>query len=55
MVKLCIFVGTTVLGYAFWYLGEWVGFEFFGCFLLSGVGSVLGVWLGWKVAKKLEE
>ena len=55
MVKLCIFVGTTVLSYAFWYLGERVGFEFFGCFLLSGVGSVLGVWLGWKVAKKLEE
>jgi len=55
VIKLCIFVGTTVVGTAFWYLGEALGLEFFGCFLLSGAGSVLGVWLGWKVAKKLEE
>jgi len=51
MVKLCIFAGTTVLGYAFWYLGELLGFEFFGCFLLSGAGSVLGVYAGWKIAQ----
>ena len=55
MMKLCILVGTTVVSTAFWYLGELVGLEFFGCFLLSGVGSVVGVWGGWKVAKKLEE
>ena len=54
MIKLCIFVGTTVVSTAFWYLGEAVGLEFFGCFLLSGVGSVAGVWLGWKVGKKIE-
>jgi hypothetical protein len=55
VVKLCIFVGTTVVGYAFWFLGELIGLSFFGCFLLSGVGSVVGVWAGWKVARKLEE
>jgi uncharacterized membrane protein YfcA len=55
VTKLCIFVGTTVVSTAFWYLGEAVGLEFFGCFMLSGVGSVLGVWLGWKVAQKLGE
>lgn len=49
--KLCIFAGMTIVGYAFWYLGVLLGFEFFGCFLLSGVGSVLGVWLGWKIAQ----
>ena len=52
MTKLCIFGGTTVLSYAFWYLGQLLGFEFFGCFLLSGVGSVVGVYLGWKVAQR---
>ena len=54
MIKLCIFVGTTVVSTAFWYLGETVGLEFFGCFLLSGLGSVVGVWLGWKVGKHFE-
>jgi hypothetical protein len=51
MNKLCIFTGTIVLGYAGWYLGALLGFEFFGCFLVSSVGSVLGVWVGWKVAE----
>ena len=54
MTKLCIFVGMFVGSYAFWFLGEKLGWEFLGCFLLSGVGSVAGVWLGWKVGKKIE-
>jgi len=54
VTKLCIFVGTTVGSYAFWALGDSVfGFEFFGSFLLSGIGSVLGVYGGWKLAQKL--
>ena len=52
MVKLCIFAGTTVGGYLFWYLGEKAGFDFVGSFLLSGVGSVLGVYAGWKFAQR---
>jgi hypothetical protein len=55
MNKLCIFGGTTVFGYAGWFVGELLGFDFFGCFLLSGLGSILGVWLGWKLAQKLAE
>ena len=53
MNKLCIFAGTTILGYAGWYVGELLGCEFFGCFLISGLGSVVGVWAGWKVAQRL--
>lgn len=53
MTKLCIFAGMTIVGYAFWYLGVLLGLGFFGCFLLSGVGSVLGVYAGWKVAQKV--
>jgi hypothetical protein len=51
MMKLCIFVGTAIGGYAFWYLGVLAGLGFFGCFLLSDAGSVLGVYAGWKAAQ----
>jgi len=51
--KLCIFVGTFVVSTLFWYLGELLGFDFFGSFMLSGLGSIIGVWAGWKVAQKL--
>ncbi len=54
MQRLCIFVGMTVVGYAFWYLGVLLGFEFFGCFLISGLGSIVGVWVGWKVAQHFD-
>jgi hypothetical protein len=52
--KLCIFGGTTVCSYAFWALGDKLGFDFFGSFMLSGVGSIIGVYLGWKLAQKLQ-
>ena len=54
MNRLCIFVGTAVGGYAGWFLGAGLGFEFFGCFLLSGLGSVVGVWGGWKIAQRFK-
>lgn len=56
MNKLCIFVGTTVGGYAFWALGDSVlGLSFGWSFALSGLGSLLGVVAGWKLARKLAE
>ena len=54
MTKLCIFAGMFVGSYVFWFLGEKLGWEFLGCFLLSGVGSLAGVYAGWKLARKLE-
>ncbi len=54
MNKLCIFTGTVVVSYAGWFLGRAVGFEFFGCFVLSGLGSLVGVWAGWKVAQRFK-
>lgn len=54
--KLCIFVGTTLGSYAFWALGDSVlGLGFGWSFALSGVGSLLGVVAGWKLARKLAE
>ena len=52
--KLCIFAGTTIGSYAFWALGDSVlGLGFGWSFVLSGVGSVVGVIAGWKLAQKL--
>ncbi len=54
MTKLCIFVGTLVGGWVFWYAGDWLGFEFTGCFVLSCVGSIAGIFAGWKFAERFE-
>jgi hypothetical protein len=53
MTKLCIFAGMTIFSYGFWYLGAAVGMSFFWSFNLSGVGSIVGVYVGWKIAQKL--
>lgn len=49
---LCIFAGMTVFSYAGWMLGDKLGFEFFGCFLFSCVGTIAGVFAGWKIAQR---
>jgi len=53
--KLCIFVGTTVFGIGGGLLAGAFGMDTFslGSFLLSGVGSIVGVYAGWKLAQKL--
>ena len=50
-MKLCIFVAVNVGGWAGWTLGE--NFGLMTAFLASGAGSVLGVYLGWRVARRL--
>jgi len=47
MSKLCIFVGMTVLGWIGWWIGNQVG-PMTG-FVLSGIGSILGVYAGWRI------
>ena len=57
VTKLCIFVGTTVGGIAGSMLAgafDMGPFSLTG-FLLSGVGSIVGVYAGWKVAQKLND
>ena len=49
MLKLCIFIGTTVGGFAFGWGADALGCGMMASFLWSGVGSVLGIWAGWKV------
>jgi hypothetical protein len=50
--KLCIFAGTTVCSYAAWFLSSNMGFG--AQFIFSGIGSLVGVYLGWKLARKIE-
>lgn len=54
MTKLFIFVGTTIFGILGSVLATAMGMDTFsiGNFLLSGVGSVFGVWAGWKFAQR---
>lgn len=54
MTKLCIFAATTILGYVGWALGDAVGLGFGGSFVVSSIGSLVGVWVGWKVARRFE-
>lgn len=48
MNKLCIFIGMTVGSYGGWILGERFG-GFMTAFVISSIGSVIGVVIGWKV------
>ena len=52
-MKLCIFVGMSVGSWAGWALGESGGVM--TAFLVSGVGSLVGVYLGWRAARALLE
>jgi len=51
--KLCIFVGVNVGGYVGWVALEKLGMM--AAFIGSGIGSIAGVYFGWKLAKKIEE
>lgn len=52
-MKLIIFVSLNVFGALGWWLGESYGVM--TSFLLSGVGSIVGVYLGWRLARRLLE
>ena len=52
MNKLCIIVGSAVLSYAGWMLGDPLGFWW--AFFLSSAGAIVGVYVGWKIARRFE-
>ena len=47
MNKLCIFIGMTVLGWIGWWIGNKIGFM--TGFVLGGIGSMAGVYVGWRI------
>ena len=52
MAKLCIIVMSTLVSWLAWYAAEWCGFEFFGCFVISSLGALLGCWPGWLIYRR---
>ena len=47
MRGLCIAVAVTVLSSVGWWLGAKVGFV--TAFFVSGIGSLVGVYVGWRI------
>ena len=47
MNKICIFVGMTVFGWIGWWAGSSLGIM--TAWIFSGVGSLLGVYVGWRI------
>ena len=56
MMKLCTMAGATLFGVAGGYLATILGMDSFsmGSIVLSGIGSLVGVFVGWKVALKYQ-
>jgi hypothetical protein len=56
MMKLCIFAGMTVFGILGSVLASALGMDMLslGSFFLSGLGSMVGVYVGWKVAQRFK-
>ena len=51
MTKLFIFVGMVFGGWIGWWVGDHIGL--WTAYLLSSAGSILGVYLGWRLAREL--
>jgi hypothetical protein len=50
--RLLMFIGMTVGGYVGWWAGDCIGFELMGKFLVSSLGSILGIVAAWRVITK---
>ena len=48
MNRLLMFIGVTVGGYVGWWGGECLGFGLMGTFLVSSLGSAVGIYLVWR-------
>ena len=50
-VKLLMFIGINVFGAIGWWIGEHFGV--LTAFIVSGIGSLFGVYAGWWTARRL--
>jgi hypothetical protein len=51
MNRLLIFVGMTVGGYGGWWVGGYFNLELMATFLISTVGSAVGVYVAWRIKR----
>jgi hypothetical protein len=49
MKKISIFVAMTLLGWVGWWAGS--RFGIMTAYIFSGVGSLLGVYVGWRIGR----
>jgi hypothetical protein len=49
MERLLMFIGMTIGGYVGWWAGDCFGFDLMGEFLVSSVGSILGIVVAWRI------
>jgi uncharacterized membrane protein SpoIIM required for sporulation len=47
MNKICIFIGMMGFGWIGWWAGSQVGF--LTAYIVSGVGSMVGAYIGWRI------
>jgi len=52
MTKLFCWIGIFIGGWLGWQLGGLIG-GFDRAFALSGLGSIAGVFIGWKIAQEI--
>lgn len=51
MTKLFIWIGVFIGGSVGWWLGAKLGIGW--AFTLSSIGSIAGVFIGWKIAQEI--
>ncbi len=49
MNRLLMFLGMTVGGYLGWWIGDYIGLGLMGTFLVSSVGSMVGIYVAWRI------
>ena len=49
MNRLLMFVGMTLGGSAGWWAGDYIGLGLMGTFLVSTLGSIVGVYVTWRI------
>jgi hypothetical protein len=47
MNKICITVGVIFFSWLGWWLGDKLHFGLMATYLISGIGSLVGVYVGW--------
>ena len=51
MNRLLIFIGMILGGYAGWFAGDYMDMRLTGTFLVSSLGSAVGVYVAWRIAR----
>jgi len=47
--RLLMFVGNSAGGYVGWWAGDYLGFGLMGTFVVSTLGSLIGIFVAWRV------